>query len=142
MVDLANVSFEETFQYDCRVFPVPRPGFLQRWLTMPESAALGLVKDGALRGYGVVRRCRNGYKIGPLLADDEAVAEALFVSLTSRLEPGTPVFLDTPGVNAAAPRLAERHRMKPIFETARMYTKEPPDLALDKVFGVTSFELG
>jgi len=32
--------------------------------------------------------------------------------------------------------------MKPMFETARMYTKKPPNTPLQKVYGVTSFELG
>jgi len=28
------------------------------------------------------------------------------------------------------------------FETARMYTKEPPAIPIARVFGITSFELG
>lgn len=32
--------------------------------------------------------------------------------------------------------------MKPIFETARMYTKEPPKINLNKIFGVTTYEVG
>jgi hypothetical protein len=32
--------------------------------------------------------------------------------------------------------------MTPVFETARMYTGEPPAVDLSKLFGVTSFELG
>jgi hypothetical protein len=32
--------------------------------------------------------------------------------------------------------------MKPVFETARMYTGPAPDLPLSRLYGVTSFELG
>jgi hypothetical protein len=32
--------------------------------------------------------------------------------------------------------------MKRVFETARMYTGPDPRIELNKVFGVTSFELG
>ena len=32
--------------------------------------------------------------------------------------------------------------MKPMFETARMYTKGKPNIDLQRVFGVTTFELG
>lgn len=39
-------------------------------------------------------------------------------------------------------RLAQRHGMAPVFGTARMYTKEIPDLPLDQCYGVTSFETG
>jgi len=47
-----------------------------------------------------------------------------------------------PEPNAGGVRLAQRHGMAPVFGTARMYTKEIPDLPLDKCYGVTSFESG
>ncbi|MBA7486639.1 hypothetical protein ES707_22200 [subsurface metagenome] len=56
--------------------------------------------------------------------------------------PGEPVYLDTPEPNAAAVALARGQGMNPVFETARIYTKTVPDLPLDEIFGVTSFELG
>jgi hypothetical protein len=55
---------------------------------------------------------------------------------------GALVFLDTPAVNPAALDLAQRHKMNAVFETARMYTRESPALPLNRLFGVTSFELG
>jgi hypothetical protein len=45
-------------------------------------------------------------------------------------------------VNEAAVDLARRHNMTAVFETARMYAGGNPDLSLDRIFGVTSFELG
>ena len=101
-----------------------------------------MMKDGKLAGYGVIRPCRSGYKIGPLFADDPELAEAIFLALKSEIDPAEPFYLDTPEVNRAAVALAERYQMKPVFETARMYTGAKPDLSLDRVFGVTSFELG
>jgi hypothetical protein len=53
-----------------------------------------------------------------------------------------PIFLDTPAVNGAAVDLARGHNMTAVFETARMYAGGKPDLPLDRIFGVTSFELG
>jgi hypothetical protein len=32
--------------------------------------------------------------------------------------------------------------MNVVFETARMYTSDFPQLPLEKIFGVTTFELG
>jgi hypothetical protein len=32
--------------------------------------------------------------------------------------------------------------MKMVFETARMYTGEAPALPMERLYGVTSFELG
>jgi len=36
----------------------------------------------------------------------------------------------------------ERHGMQKVFETARMYTGQPPAVPIGCIFGVTSFELG
>jgi|GEM_PF-3130153 len=38
--------------------------------------------------------------------------------------------------------LAKRHRMTVAFVTARMYVGRTPDLPMDRLFGVTTFELG
>ena len=84
--------------------------------------------------------CRQGSKIGPLYAEDESVAEAVLRLAAPRR--GGSVFLDVPEPNALALRLAERDGLKPVFETARMYTGPAPDLPLARLYGVTSFELG
>jgi hypothetical protein len=36
----------------------------------------------------------------------------------------------------------ERFGMSPVFETARMYTANPPSEPVARIFGVTTFELG
>jgi hypothetical protein len=52
------------------------------------------------------------------------------------------IFLDIPEPNKAAMDLANEYGMAKVFETARMYNKEQPDIFLDGIFGVTTFELG
>src|SRR5690606_30589671 len=51
--------------YDRDFFAAPREVFLRAWLK-PARRALAFVEDGAVRGYGVARACRDGHKIGPL----------------------------------------------------------------------------
>ena len=126
--------------YDAAHFPVPRPRFLDAWLDPTLRTCLAYVEGGAVRGYGVIRPSREGRKIGPLFADDERVAESLFRALA--LSGEGPIFLDPPEPNAAARRLAERHGLKPVFETARMYLGPAPALPLSRIFGITTFELG
>jgi GNAT superfamily N-acetyltransferase len=142
LVDLAAVGREDIVAYDRRHFPTVRDSFLEAWLALPESTGLAVQHDGRLVGYGVIRRCRNGFKVGPLFADDASVAEALFNGLIGQVEPNAPVFLDVPEVNAAAVEIARRHSMTPVFETARMYTQSPPAMAIHGVYGVTTLELG
>lgn len=141
IVPLTGVTFAELQAYDRRHFPAPRPTFLHLWISRPGTTARAWMRDGRLAGYGVIRPCRSGFKIGPLFADDEAGAEALFEALAAKA--GTaPLSIDVPEPTLAAVRLAERQGLKPVFETVRMYTGPAPDVALREVFGLTSFELG
>ena len=66
----------------------------------------------------------------------------LFLLLFNHAEPASAPFLDVPEANAAAVALAQRHGMWPVFETARMYTGDAPAIAMERVFGITTFELG
>lgn len=142
ILPLSKLTFAQVAAYDQPFFPEDRTRFLQCWLAQPQSAALGLVANGKLTGYGMVRACRSGYKIGPLFADSPQVAERLFLALRGHIPSGAPLFLDVPAVNPTAVALAERHGMTPVFETARMYTREQPRLPFERLFGVTTFELG
>ncbi|HEY3273255.1 MAG TPA: GNAT family N-acetyltransferase [Methanocella sp.] len=141
LVDLEDVPLAGLVAYDAGIFPSPRPEFLRRWVCQPDGVAIGCQTNGRLSGYGVIRACRNGFKIGPLFADDREIARRIMDALSGHAA-GKPVFLDVPEVNPAAVDLAESHGMHPVFETARMYTKEPYMSQLHRVFGVTSFELG
>jgi ribosomal protein S18 acetylase RimI-like enzyme len=142
IVPLSEVPFDELLRYDRLHFPDKRSSFLKKWVGQPDSVAFGFVGDEGLSGYGILRRCRLGFKMGPLFARDETIAELLFSALASGAEKGEPVFLDVPEPNRAALRLAEQHDMERIFETARMYTRGDPGLPTSKIFGVTTFELG
>lgn len=141
LVPLATVDVTQVGAYDARVVPAPRPAFLGAWLRMPDTHGTAALRDGDLVGFGVARPCRVGVKIGPLFADDEAIAESLFADL-SAWTGAQPLFLDVPEPNAAARRLAQRHGMEPVFETARMYARGAPLEPIERIFGVTTFELG
>ncbi|NOU51456.1 GNAT family N-acetyltransferase [Pseudoalteromonas sp. JBTF-M23] len=142
IVPLSALPFEQVCQYEADFFPVERRCFLQQWITQSNSHALGILHQGKLAGYGVIRPCRTGFKIGPLFADSNELAESLFLALSAKVTASDAIFLDVPEVNAGALALAKRYDMQPSFETARMYTPEHPALPLNRIFGVTSFEIG
>jgi ribosomal protein S18 acetylase RimI-like enzyme len=142
IVPLSAIDFDELCAYDRTCFPAHRTAFLRCWIDQPQSTALAVLDGDRLAGYGVMRRCRTGYKIGPLFAETPSFAEQLFTALKAQAPEGAPVFLDTPQINQAAVDLAKRHKMTACFETARMYAGACPDLPMDKLFGVTTFELG
>lgn len=141
IVPLADIPFELVLDYDRTCFPAPRPTFLRGWISQPDALALGCQRDGKLSGYGVVRRCREGCKIGPLFADDALAANALYLHLSDFAANG-PLYLDAPENNPAAIEFVHQHGMTEVFGCARMYLGPPPVLADDRIYGVTTFELG
>jgi GNAT superfamily N-acetyltransferase len=141
IVPLDEVPFDDLAAYDEAVFPAPRPAFLRTWLAVPGAAAFGAVAGSRLAGYGVVRPCRVGSKIGPLFADDAATAGRLFAALRAAAAPG-PLFIDVPDPNRDGVALVTGHDFTPMFETARMYRGHTPIEPVERIFGVTTFELG
>ena len=141
VVALTEVPLADVEAYDATVFPAPRTAFLRGWIGSPDHVGRALVRDGRLAGWGVIRPCRQGRKIGPLVADDRASAEMVLSALLADVGGGE-IFLDVPSVNRDAVALAQDLGLVPVFETARMYTGPIPLLRVDRVFGVTTFELG
>jgi GNAT superfamily N-acetyltransferase len=141
VVPVADRLVPQVTAYDAAFFPEDRAAFLHCWLRPDRRTALALVENGSVRGYGVLRACRQGSKIGPLFADTPEGADLLFRALAAKVRGGA-IFLDVPEPHGAAVDLATRFGLTPAFETARMYRGPAPDLPLHRTFGITTFELG
>jgi hypothetical protein len=137
-----DIDFKNLLAYDRLCFPAPREAFLKHWFSLPNSFSAAVVDGGALQGFCLIRRCRQGYKIGPLFADNERAALNIYSWLVSGVQAGAPVFLDVPEINSAAMAIAAKLKMERVLGTARMYSGQPPDIDINRVFGVTSYELG
>lgn len=143
-VKLKDLPFEKVAEYDQKHFGFPREEFLRLWIQPKAGLALGLIVDEQLVGYGVVRECAEGFKIGPLFADDSEIAAQIFSALSDHAA-GQSLVLDVPEVNDAAMALAQQNGMTEVFGCARMYYGEDEQasrLPWDSVFGITTFELG
>jgi GNAT superfamily N-acetyltransferase len=131
--------------FDAAHFPVRRDAFIRdRVLPADRSRrhAVLAMAEGSITGFGVIRPCRSGFKIGPLFAADAATARAIAASLIAGMPHDAEVALDTPQDNPAAMALAAELGLAPVFETARMYRGEAPHLPVRQIYGITSFELG
>ncbi len=137
-----EIPFEELLAFDARHFGADREPFLRAWLEIDGGVALA-VRDaaGELGGFGMVRPTGAGAKIGPLFAANADVAELILRGLVAAI-PDRQVVLDIPGANPAAVELAARLGDGEVFRTARMWSGEPPAIPWDRVFGMTSLELG
>ncbi|MBR0795058.1 GNAT family N-acetyltransferase [Bradyrhizobium jicamae] len=141
VIALTDVPAATLAADDATVFPAPRAAFLRAWIQAPMHLGRALMRDGRLAGWGVIRPCRSGRKIGPLVADDRATAEIVLAALLAGTGGGE-IFFDVPAINRDAVALAHDLGLSPVFETARMYTGAIPQLQLQRIFGVTTFELG
>jgi len=141
LTPLAAVPLAIIAADDATVFPAARLAFLRTWIGASGHIGRALMRDGALAAWGVIRPCREGFKIGPLVADDRAAAEAVFDALIATVG-ADEVYLDLPEPNREAQAVAQSRGLKPVFETARMYKGEIRDVTIRRIFGVTTFELG
>lgn len=146
LIDPAEMPAEPVLAYDRGFFAVPRDRFTRAWVLTARQNVRRIsriaLSQGHVVGYGTVRACQTGYKVGPLFADTPVVAERLLVALCQTLPASAEIALDTPQSHPAAVDLAVRAGLAPVFETARMYAGPAPTLSMDRTFGITTFELG
>lgn len=134
--------FNQISDYDKLCFPTRREAFLKNWLKMTNAKVFIYLENKKLMGYSVIRKCLKGYKIGPLFADNFEIAESLFISSIMAADKNEYIYFDIPEVNKHAVKLTQKYNMNKVFATARMYNTSAPDIHLNKVFGITTFELG
>ncbi|MGX1810780.1 GNAT family N-acetyltransferase [Nocardia sp. NPDC055321] len=128
-------------RYDSGCLPADRPRFLDAWLAEPGHHTVVREVDGVVSGFGTVRPARDSLRVGPLFADSAADAGELVAALAAHAG-GRALAIDVPLTNAPAVELFEKAGLTPTFDTARMYTGPLRAHRQDRVFGVTSLELG
>jgi GNAT superfamily N-acetyltransferase len=134
-------DFKKVSDYDLMCFGFERKKFLENWLTLPGSRSFKFSENNRLKGYAVIREVNAGYKIGPLFADNYMVAEALYKACLDWAA-GASVYLDIPTSNKNAIDMIMKYEAVYTFECARMYYGAFPENTVDKVYGITTFELG
>ena len=132
---LPAARLEDIASLDRQCFPALRQAFLQHWLSPPNRSFVHRA-DGDVNAYGVVRPCRDGAKFGPLFADTAAAAIDMLDTLSG------PIHIDVPAAQTAWLAALSARGFSPGFQTTRMYRRRAPAISLDRVFGVTSLELG
>jgi GNAT superfamily N-acetyltransferase len=130
----------ELIAFDRLHFPAEREALLARWLAAPRMAKT-LVQDGEIRGYAVLRQCREGCKIGPLFAGDAHAAMDLLGACAAEAA-GQDIHIDVPAGQAEFEAMLANRGFTRGFQTTRMYRGPAPSFSLGGVFGVTSLELG
>lgn len=134
-------DWEDILSYDQYCFGFAREKFMLRWLQQPELIHFKYESGGELKGFILARKADKGYKTGPLFAKNYEAAEALLKATLNSIGDDL-LFIDIPVVNVDAVRLVRNFKMDYIFECARMYYGKTPELPVNEIFGITTFELG
>lgn len=127
-------------EFDGRHFAGNRSEFLRDWLALPRQTKV-IIRDGRIAGYAVLRRCHDGYKVGPLFAVNAGVAESLLNACAADTQ-GETIHIDVPAGQIEISSQLERDGFERGFRTTRMYRGTPPCFEVTGVFGVTTLELG
>ncbi|WP_062268596.1 GNAT family N-acetyltransferase [Endozoicomonas arenosclerae] len=139
---LKDITLIELLDYEQQgLFPCRRKAYLKAWLTQKDAIGYCSLKDQTIQGYGVMRPCIEGFKIGPLFADTPDIAKEILLTLLSETQ-GAPAFCDIPEPNEQGVKLFQSLGDKTDFETIRMYNGYEPEMDYARIFGLTSLEAG
>ena len=127
---------------DRAVSGIDRECFMRSWLAGDATRHTVVCQhNNSIVGFGTIRECVRQFKIGPVICDDEVIANQLICSLVERVNAQT-ITLDVPEPHQRAMDLAVTIGLQPVFETARMYRGQAPIIHLNQIFGITTLELG
>lgn len=140
LVSLNDLSLDQVLAYDHLLFPVSRRAFLSYWINHPQTDAVGVLENGELAGYGILHPCTEGYKISPLFANHRGIARAIVRHFSHKIGQ-TPFFIDVPETNPGGVNMAMRLGMHISFKAVRMYRGEMPSLQVERMYGISTFEL-
>ena len=142
-----EVPFHDILDYDTSVHVYARPSFLKKWISAPNCFSYAAIDhNDTVVGYTVVRstlRQDDGWRIGPLFADNSQIAKSLYQEVFRQVSIVDPKGTITIHVPHGTP--LEMIEEVPSIESTlilRMYKNGiPPNLPLSKVFAHTSLEI-
>ena len=118
-----------------------RPAFLSAWLERTEHRRTLVLHDATgPTGFVTARRCRDGVKLGPIVAPD-AEAALVLIRAAAAAMPEAPVIVDLPSANTALSDRLGGLGFVETFATARMYRGAPPK-ATARLQAIATMELG
>lgn len=133
-------------KYDGKVFGHDRKRFLKRMLELPQTCGfVSFNSVGKVNAYGIVRPCREGFRIGPLYAENFQSAQSICRILFAYV-PGAKIIFDIPSTNAFGNMFAEYFDLEhlPISDTMAMFKGDdgPIENYQNKCYATASLEFG
>ena len=95
----------------------------KKLLITPEANGLVFMDDNLIKGFGFIRRCIRGFRIGALIADTPDIAQSIITELLV-LAQGESVFIDVPECNPYGIACMEAvHAIRAVEEDTIMMVK-------------------
>lgn len=132
----SSVPFDKLVEYDARFYADQRKHFLAAWISVGTTTSLAYVDNNVVQGFGAIRRSVNGYRIGPLYAENLDIAEALLHALCQDKGKSN-VTLDFPISNKQGTALAKKYSLEEVFKFGTLYTGDAPNVDLSKIYSFT-----
>jgi len=148
MINQKNIvkPYKKLVDYDKSLWGSSRKRFFDLLLMQTHVHAFVRFNElsGNVNGYGVIRPCSKGYRIGPLYADSLESAKELTESLLSKIPCESQVIFDIPTKNYFSNLFAEYFVLERIedIDTQAMFKGEIHNQNEDKCYGVCSLEIG
>jgi hypothetical protein len=144
---LNSVSIESIIEYDQSIFSASRKKLLAKFIQNEHIVGFASTDDtGKITGFGLIRPCVKGYRIGPLYADHIENAQKLFQTLLGEANNST-VFIDAPSHNPYIEPFTSFFNLDRVSEadTVAMFRGEVP-ITLSKNnhknYAICSLEVG
>ena len=134
-------DIDAVLRLDTEAGGVARPAFLRAWVAGTETRrTVVLGSEGRAAGFATVRMCRDGVKIGPVIAPTAADALALAEAAVAQF-PGERTIIDVPSSNTDLTAALRDRGFRETFATARMYRGTPPHVSA-RLQAIATMELG
>jgi len=138
---LKDHILEEVLIYDQAFFPADRCRYMKEWLSMPNACGFAWKEENSISGYGLIRKAKQGYRIGPCYADSPEIAYALLRKLLVQAQ-GAPVSISMPENNSLTPHIVSDFGLIAGSKLQRMYSQAPLELPFERIIGITNCTFG
>lgn len=138
---LCPEDIDEIVRLDAEAGGVERQTFLRAWLSGTETRHTCILgAEGRIDGFATIRMCRDGAKIGPLVAPTTEAALALAQAAVAQF-PDQRTIIDVPSSNTGLTAALRTRGFHETFATARMYRGLPPRMSA-QLQAIATMELG
>jgi len=139
-------SLNRIFEFDQNIFGYCRKNTLTSVLSHPQINGYYVEADNTIVGYGLIRPCIHGYRIGPLYANNADIAKLLLMKLVA-IAGRENIILDIPEMNVTGQKLmlslgAKRDISCDTMMMVKGNLSSEFEFNIEKNYGLFSLEIG